>query len=141
MSVDTKGCIITKEKDPFKVVNVINGWWNSRPTSWRRRRIESFGWSTPRAEVSGAHDALSVYFQIKGEDRRLYIPFDCDCDLANYDEIEGESCVWLSLGHWGSSVELMESLLIEFRKQEWVERCYIDKNDSDEEGFKEVTTS
>lgn len=139
MSVDTKGCIITKEKDPFKAVNVINRWWNYLRQKEGGRSFRTLeGWSAPRAELSGAHDALSVYFQIKGENRRLYIPFDCDWDLAIYDEIKGESCIWLSLGHWGSSVELMESLLIEFRKQEWVERCYIDENDSDEEGFKEV---
>lgn len=143
MSVDTKGCVITKVKDAFQIQRVIEGWWwhrimkeNNVTTSefWQ----ENPKWKHPETGISG-HGTLSCCFKYKGEERRLFIVVDCSCDLNIYkDEIRGDSCIWLRFGCWGSSVEIMESLLDEFKKQEWVERCYIDENDCDDEGYKEI---
>lgn len=139
MSVDTNGCIITKVKDVFKVTQVICTWWSELHKNESFRPLQKVeGRAGVVVEVSGYHDALHARFQYKEEERGLFAHFDCDCDLANHNEIKGESCVWLRLGCWGSSVEIMESLLREFRKQEWVERCYIDENDCDDEGYKEI---
>ena len=139
MSVETSGCVITKEKDVFKVASVIDQWWrNLREKEGLRPFGKAEGWQSPHIHVSGANQSVHVFFQFKGEDRRLFVVFDCDYDLSILSEIVGDSCIWMDLGCWGSSVEIMESLLIEFRKQELVERCYIDENDSDDEGYKEI---
>ena len=142
MGVDTKGCAITKVKDAFQIQGVLEKWWRcvmkENNITARDYRQENPKWGHLRTEIS-SYGTLSCRFKYKGEDRQLFITVDCDCDLNNYkDEIRGDSCICLSFGCWGSSVELMESLLNEFKKQEWVERCYIDENDSDEHGFKEV---
>ena len=142
MGVDTKGCVITKNKDAFQIQEVLENWWccvmkENNVTAldyWQ----ENPKWKHLRTEIS-SRGTLSCCFKYKGEDRRLFIAVDCDCDLNIYkDEIKGNSCLWLSLGCWGSSVELMESLLAEFKSQGWVERCYIDENDSNAHSFKEV---
>lgn len=139
MGVDTKGCVVTKEKDVFKVASVIDRWWRTLRKNEGFRPLQKVeGWASPRIEVNGSTNSLSAYFQFKGEDRHLFIPLDCDCDLTNHEEIEGKSCIWFSLGCWGSSVELMQSLMGAFKAEEWVDACYIDESDCDEEGFIQV---
>ena len=142
MGVATNGCVITKVKDAFQIQEVLENWWycvmKENNVTARDYLQENPKWKHLRTVIS-SHGTLSCRFKYKGEERRLFIAVNCDCDLnIHKDEIKGNSCLWLSFGCWGSSVELMESLLDEFKKQEWVERCYIDQNDSDEHGFKEV---
>jgi hypothetical protein len=142
MGVDTDGCVITKNKDVFQIRGIINSWWQNvrkeNNVTMRDYWQEDPQWKHPRTEFSD-QGTMCCYFMYKGEDRRLFIAVSCDYDLDSHkDEISGDSCIWLSFGCWGSSIELMQSLLNEFKKQEWVERCYIDESDSDEHGFKEV---
>lgn len=92
--------------------------WGENP-EWKALRIKM-----------GFSDSLNVFFKYKGEDRRIFVSFDCDCDLQIYPEIEAESCLWFSMGCWGSSVELMTSLMQSF-KDAGYGNCYVDKNDSD----------
>src|SRR5690554_3945917 len=134
MSVDTKGCVITKVKDAFQIQRVIEDWWyrimKENNVTTKDYWAENPQWRSPRTEVSSRR-TLSCWFKYKGEERELFIAVDCDCDLNIYkDEIKGDSCLWLRFGCWGSSVELMQSLLNEFKKQGWAEHCYIDENDS-----------
>ena len=55
--------------------------------------------------------------------------------LENHPEIEGTSCVWLSLGHWGSSEEIM---LLALNSLSSIGDTYIDVNDCDDTGFVKV---
>lgn len=75
-----------------------------------------------------ANSSGSVYITFKdGEDERsLYVSF------ANYCEHDyGISGIWTSLGYWGNSIEIMEYLCETFGG-------YLNKNDSNEEGFQPV---
>lgn len=138
MGVDTKGCVVTEEKDVFKVVEIINNWWQkvkkqnniSLKDYWK----EDSDWSAPRIEV-GISKTLSVYFKYKGEDRRIFINLGCDCDLEIYEEIKGDSCIWFSIGYWGSSVEIMQSLMEEFKE---IGQPYVDDNDCDDVEFYKI---
>ena len=51
MGVDARGCVVTEEKDVFKVVEIINSWWKkvkkqnniSMKDYWK----ENSDWSPP----------------------------------------------------------------------------------------------
>lgn len=138
MSIDTKGCLVTANKDPFSIVGAINHWFytqrDKNNLTFADFRKEDPEWKYPKATISENY-TIQVYFKYKNEDRMLFICLDCDGDLKNHEEIQGDSCIWFSLGYWGSSVEIMKGVL-NFMKQ--YGDCYIDENDCDEEGFYKV---
>lgn len=71
--------------------------------------------------------SMSDFFNITfldGEDsRQLAVSFSNSCERE-----EGIGGIWLSLGMWGNSVEIMKYLCHTFGG-------YIDENDCDDEGF------
>lgn len=78
---------------------------------------------------------LSVRFLFKGEQRDIKIHFDRDCDLENHEEIKVNSCIWFSMGCWGSSEILMREILDSIREYGSI---YIDVRDCDDSGFEEI---
>lgn len=138
MGIDTKGCVVTQNKDVFKIAEIVNNWWikvrkeNNVTLSefWKEDRK----WASPRIELAYS-SGLNVFFKYKGEDRRIFVALDCDCDLQNYEEINGNSCIWFSLGHWGSSVEIMQSLMEGFKE---IGESYVDDNDCDDVDFYKI---
>ena len=138
MGVDTKGCVVTENKDAFKVYEIVENWWNKVKKENNLSLVHSLnedsGWKSPKIEM-GFSKSLQLYLKYKGEDRRVFINFDCDCDLEIYNEIEGTSCIWFSMGCWGSSVEIMQSLMQEFKE---IGESYVDDNDCDDLDFYKI---
>ena len=99
MGIDTKGCVVTENKDVFMVSQAVNNWWSKvkkdNNITFKDFWKESPEWSQPKVEL-GWSKSLNIYFKYKGEERRIFVSFDCDCDLEIYDEIEGNSCIWFS---------------------------------------------
>ena len=118
MSVDTVGCVVTDNKDVFEIIHKIS---------------ENFPGS--ELHMDSLFHAVMVVFKFNREDRMLRVSFDCDYDLENHPEIKGTSCVWLSLGHWGSSEEIMHLALNSLSS---IGDTYIDANDCDDTGFVKV---
>ena len=118
MSVDTKGCVVTDNKNVFEIIHKIS---------------ENFPGS--KLHMDSLFHAVMVVFNFNREDRMLRVSFDCDCDLENHPEIEGTSCIWLSIGNWGSSEEIMMLVLKSLSE---LGDTYIDYNDSDDIDFVKV---
>ena len=118
MSVDTKGCVVTDNKDVFEIIHKI-----------------SANFPGSKLHMDTTFRAVMIVFNFNREDRTMRVSFDCDCDLENHPEIEGTSCVWLSLGHWGSSEEVM---LLALNSLSSIGDTYIDVNDCDDTGFVKV---
>lgn len=137
MSEDTKGCVVTDVKDAFMVNKIICEAIsdmikkeNAGKSGWVISREGEFKF--PVTELSSWNDMFTVSFKYKNEDRCMYVNFECDCDLKNHEEIEGDSCLWLSLGAWGSSEEIMQNVLTELKP---LGKVYIDVNDCDGVGY------
>lgn len=139
MGVDTKGCVVTKTKDVFEVVRVINGKVKTaieQESGVRGFRVNlSENFRLPSVRVSEVSNSLCFNFKFKGEERQLLVHFDCDVDLENHTEIAGDSCLWLSIGCWGSSEFLMKEILTALQG---FGKTYIDVNDCDSVGFEEI---
>ena len=118
MSVDTKGCVVTDNKNVFEIIHKIS---------------ENFPGSKLHMDLY--FHSVIVVFNFNREARALRVTFDFDFDLENHPEIEGTSCVWLSLGHWGSSEEVM---LLALNSLSSIGDTYIDVNDCDDTGFVKV---
>lgn len=138
MGVDTKGCLVTSNKDVFRIADAIQEWFsdemNKEGLTFREFWKEDPQWKSPRFEI-GHNKTASVHFKYKGEERRVLIYFDCDCDLKNHEEIKGDSCIWFSLGCWGSSEYIMRGIL---EKMKDFGNCYIDVNDCDDVGYEQI---
>lgn len=139
MSVDCKGCLVVENKDVFGIVHKVSEGLKdlmrkeSGLTGFALYRSDEY--KQPRAELLSWGESISMTFIYKGEARDLKIHFGCDCDLAIYPEIQGVSCVWFSLGCWGSSELLMRTVLDSVRQYG---KVYIDVNDSDDTDFEEI---
>ena len=139
MSADTKGCVVTESKDAFSVVRVVNKAIKAlieNKTGEKGYKVNLIeGFSLPIFEIDANFEAVSCSFSYVGEQRKLSLIFCCDYDLEDYEEIKGEKCIWLSLGSWGSSVEIMRAVLKEMSS---IGECYIDESDADDSGFVKV---
>lgn len=139
MGVDTKGCVVTEVKDAFEVAKIVQGWSTK---VLKRHEIdfsllfeENNEFTSIRTEFY-SFGSMVFCFRYKGEDRQLHVSFFCDGDLRNHkDEIKGDKCLWFSFGKWGSSVELMKSLMIEFKS---IGEVYVDEDDCDDVGFYKI---
>ena len=74
----------------------------------------------------GSSEMFQIIFSDDGRQRTMWVSFSGSCLLEN-----GIDGVWLSLGMWGNSVEIMKYLCVEFGG-------YIDENDCDDNGFEPV---
>lgn len=139
MGVDTKGCLVTEFKNPFKVAEKVCA--RIRGLMQKETGVKGFlvnyaeGYKLPKVSMSEWCEMLSVQFLFKGEERDIKIHFDCDCDLENHEEIDGSSCIWFSMGCWGSSEILMQEILDSVKEYG---RIYIDLSDCDDYGFEEI---
>ena len=139
MGVDTKGCVVTDSKDAFSVVKAVDKAIKTlieNKTGEKGYSVNLIeGFRLPTFEISTYFDMVTCSFSYVGEQRKLSLIFCCDCDLKNHEEIKGEKCIWLSLGSWGSSVEIMKVILKELAS---IGECYIDESDADDSGFVKV---
>lgn len=142
MSVCTKGCIVTDNKDAFFFKDVFESWWKNvlewkNISGWQEMRERGFS-TFPTIELVYSCHAMKIFFKYENEDRQMFVTFDCDCDLRIYAEIEADKCIWISVGKWGHNEEIIQSLLEEFKKHPDVMKVYIDRNDSDDVGFEQL---
>src|SRR5688572_8208715 len=132
MTIDTKGFIVTKEKNPFKIWKVIKAsiiqdmmerrgadrqidlWWNKES-----------GYTCPTARMMDFSEMIDIHFDYATEHRMLGVFLDCDSD---YEYVRKGKKIILSLGMWGSSVHLIEVVLRGLHK-EFGGTMYIIDND------------
>lgn len=124
MGADTKGLVMTEQKNAFevahKVVDAIESLMTRTNHEWRTSSIinnamgENPQFTSPRIEMASFGQMLRIIFTYKGEDRMLTIHFDCDSDGEGCGYKNGSKLI-LSLGYWGSSVEIMRAVLDELK--------------------------
>lgn len=124
MGVDTKGLVMTEQKNAFevakKVVKAVEGLMSEVNYDWRTSSIiqkalgEPLQFSGPQVRMSASSHMLMVNFIFNGENRQLNVHFDCDSDGEGCGYKDGSKLI-LSLGCWGSSVELMRVVLEELK--------------------------
>lgn len=124
MGADTKGLVMTEQKNAFlvtkKVVKAVEGLMSEVDYDWRtssiiqKARGEPLQFSIPQVRMSTSSHMLMVNFIFNGENRQLNIHFDCDSDGEGRGYEDGSKLI-LSLGAWGSSVEIMRGVLNELK--------------------------
>lgn len=139
MTVDTKGFVSTSNKDIFKVCSIVEKSLASKmmaeagaerwPDMWKLEKKYTY----PKFELN-SFGLITAVFRFRAESRRMSIIFGYDGD---YSEFKKGKKIILSLGAWGSSVELMETVL-KALSNELKAKAYIDENDCDSEDFREV---
>lgn len=112
MGVDTKGFVLTKEKNPFKVFATIKDALfaeikretgiNSVAAVWGKK------YSMPSAELSDMEGYFRISLTYRGEQRDISVHLSCDND---YDYVKKGKRIIVSLGAWGSSVHLIETVI------------------------------
>lgn len=134
MGVDTKGFVLTKCKDVFFVCNRIEqalnkliapGWREQllSPQTDEQKANPQFRRVTVRL-VAGS-GAARFLFTYKGEDRALWLNFDCDCDQKSY----GPLSLSMSMSCWGESELLVKTAL---ESISMLGPVYFDRNDCDD---------
>lgn len=124
MGADTKGLVITNQKDAFevakKVIKAVEELMSQVNYDWRtssiiqKARGEPLQFSAPQVRLSTFPQMLMVNFIFNGENRQLNIHFDCGSDGEACGYKNGSKLI-LSLGYWGSSVEIMRAVLDELK--------------------------
>lgn len=135
MTIDTKGYLLNKEKNPFKIWRVIKQslindmmeisgadrqidlWWNN-----------DSGFTCPKAEIKDFSEMIEITFDYKHEQRRMAVFTDCDSDYED-DYNKPRKKIIISLGCWGSSVHLVDTVLRAMQK-EFGGQAFIMENDS-----------
>ena len=138
MGVDCKGFVLTRNKDVFFYVRHIENALNRlimqesgcrNIAELNRQPADAEGklqWKTVETTFAyGGSRMLNMEFNFKGERRRLAVFFDCDCDQSEY----GPASVSFSMGCWGSSEQLMRTVL---EALTMLGKPYLDVNDSDD---------
>lgn len=121
MDGDTKGFVMTEMKDPFEVFFKISEALEGlicadKPegeAGFRFLQTEKEGkrqYALPKCELNDTFKSATILFKYRGEDRWLRVHFDRDQDGEAYGYKDGSKLI-LSLGCWGSSVELMITVL------------------------------
>lgn len=114
MGVDTRGFVLTNEKNVHKVWSTIHKSLidEMMKESGADNQIALFyrhiGYSRPSCEVVDVEGMLIISFQFKGEDRALRLYLDRDSD---YEYVKRGKKIIISLGMWGSSLQLIEAVL------------------------------
>ena len=111
MTAKTHG-YITKEIELEQIYQFILKWFDP---SARVNRYEN---------KNGQNNEMAVYFTYKGEERRLFAIVYKSTKFSKTGKKERQ--IFLDLGYWGSSVEIMKSIISNFSG-------YLDENDCDEE--------
>ena len=115
MGCDTKGLVMTKEKNPFKIFNTIKKTLegmmlekSGEDSLFKMYRVDGF--SSPHCELTDISGMLIVSFEYAGEKRELHVHLDCDNDGKNCGYLNGKKII-LSFVMWGSSIELMKEIV------------------------------
>lgn len=112
MTVDTKGFVLTKEKEPFKIWSIIkDSIYNEIKKETGIDDITCVwgeNYTMPNCQIADFAKMLTVHFVFAGESRQLSVHLDCDHD---FEERKKGKKIIFSLGAWGHSVQLIECVL------------------------------
>lgn len=131
MGVDTKGLLLKNERMTANEVFAILGQIKTSIETLLRSHNEGipfYRWDKEQYKMPELHvgsvceryGSFVFYFIYKGDKRMLQVFFGGEGDLFNNDEIPEEylpsffekpSTLWLSLGKWGESTEIMQYVL------------------------------
>lgn len=138
MGMDTKGAVATDCKDVFFVISRVEralnrlirpGWENDRATPGLE--AANFNFKLCHTELKADSGGVQLHFTYMGEQRSMWVFFDCDCD---HQDIAPQT-LSLSIGCWGHSdlfmMTALESLAI-------LGEVYFDHNDCDGEDLAKV---
>jgi len=137
MSVDTKAFVMTSDKNPFQTYALVKS--AIKHLSLKQVGGDSFtlmvdeNYKNAVCHISDTSEMLMITFTYKGEDRKMFVHLDCDCDGEDCGYADGSKIIF-SLGAWGYSVEIMEAVIKAFKN---LGTCYIIRNDSIDE-YEEV---
>jgi hypothetical protein len=138
MGTDTKGYVMTPVKNVMHVMtiveNVIHKMVREKMPA-QRGMLPGEGFTYPSTRLSPDMNMAQVTFSIAGESRSLTVHFGCDNDAKH--KHPGEKLI-LSMGLYGVSIRVVEAIL---KRLTHLGRCYLDRNDCDDEPDVEVTTA
>jgi hypothetical protein len=135
MGVDTKGFVLTADKDVFRITKLITRTldhliveekhlhYPDRVRFMSEEARKAF--KTCNVELSAEMEMLSVNFTFRGETRSLKVFFTCDCDHTDY----GPQSISMSFGCWGLSGLFVNSVL---HALSLIGEPYFDMNDCDD---------
>jgi hypothetical protein len=135
MGCDTKGFVLTKEKDVFKICKIIE---KSILNEIRKETgaenlmsvfVKDNNFSFPHFKLY-THGMVGCQFRFKGEERDLSIHTLCDND---YNEVRYGKKVIVSLGAWGESVKIVNFVITALSE---LGEAYIIHNDCESEWMK-----
>lgn len=130
MGCDTKGFVLTKEKDVFKICKIIEtAIFNEIKNDSGIDNITAVwgeNYSYPKFEISTI-GMITCHFTFADEDRQMSIHTLCDND---YNEARKGKKIILSLGAWGKSVRLIKVVLSALSE---LGKAYIIENDCSDE--------
>lgn len=111
MTAKTHG-YITKEIELEQIYEFVQKWFDPQATVNRYKN------------KLGVSNEMAIYFNYKGEERRLFIIVYKSRKFSKTGEKERQ--IFLDLGFWGHSVEIMKSIISYFSG-------WLDENDLDSE--------
>jgi hypothetical protein len=112
MGCDTKGAVVTEEKNPHVIFRAIK--WAIFNEIKKERGIDNVtavwgdDYTMPTCRLSDMDGLINVEFKFAGESRDMFVITSCDHDYE--DEVPGNKII-LSLGAWGQSVRFVEIAL------------------------------
>ena len=137
MSVDSKLFLTskTKEKDIFKILASTEKAINSLLREERKIQNPDLPLIAPNEntdlsctlEINPVSRAVNVLFKYKGEGRRIFITFDCDCD--GVEITDGPYSTTFMIGHWGSHQKIMLSLASQLTQDHPEDDVFYQEND------------
>lgn len=113
MSVDTIGFVLTKEKNIHKIwseirKSLVDEMLKDSDSDSQFLLFRNPNYTCPRCEVPDVRGMLVIPFTFAKEVRELHVHIDCDGD---YNEYKKGKKIIVSLGMWGSSIRLIETVL------------------------------
>lgn len=109
MSIDTKGFIVGENKDVWAVRDSITSSIREYivPKIKTDNYLQRFRLQSIDVRMSNSFQMLSFSFKDGGDERVLYVHFDCDGDCA--DITFGPKIIF-SLGTWGNAEDLIKQV-------------------------------
>ena len=130
MSISTVGILKTENKPDFFecVTNITSALIKHYENTWHRPNVNVSMY--PSDKPISRHFTVSFFDQ--GTPRNMLVSYDCDNDYNDNPELKGNKLIF-SIGCWGNSIEIIESILKEFS-----EECFIIENDCDDNSIRKI---
>ena len=130
MGCDTKGFIVTDNKDIWEVVAKIRKFLATRFSKKKSTYVNQIASVGADYRLSDFSKFITVNFRDSEDDRTLFVFFDCDSDYAS---VKSGPKIIFNLGCWGKSDELILGILAQFDGEK-----YYRYNDYDDKEWERV---